>query len=267
MNEKRDESILDRIVADKRVEVARERARVPLAEMERQAAAAGPVRGFEAAFRERPAAGIHLLAEIKHASPSAGVICPVGDFPAIARAFEKAGAAAISVLTDQKYFKGSLEQMRTVREAVSLPVLRKEFIIDAWQVYEARAAGADAILLMSQILADDALGSLLELTHRLGMPALVEGHTEEEVRRAVACGARIIGINNRDLRTFKTDLATTRRRIGLVPPGRIVVSQSAITTREDVLKIQQWGARAIQVGETLMRSPDIVAKINELLGR
>ena len=266
MTESASQSILDRIVADKRLEVARCRATVPQAELERRAAATGPIRDFVAAFRVKPPAGIHLLAEIKHASPSAGVICPIGDFPAIARAFEQGGAAAISVLTDAKYFQGSVAQMIAVRQAVTVPVLRKEFIIDDYQVFESRVAGADAILLMTQILDDTRLAALLRLARDLGMSALVEGHSEDEIRRAVACGARVIGINNRDLRTFKTDLHTTERRIKLVPPGRIVISQSAVKTRADVLLIQQWGATAIQVGETLMRSGDIPAKINDLLG-
>ena len=265
MSKHASQSILDRIVADKRLEVARNRAAVPRGELEDRAAAAGPVRDFIAAFQAEPPAGIHLLAEIKHASPSAGIICPVGDFPAIARAYEQAGAAAISVLTDPTYFHGSLAQMIAVRQAVRLPVLRKEFIIDEYQVCESRAAGADAILLMTQILDDDRLATLLRLTRELGMSALVEGHSEDEIRRAVACGARVIGINNRDLRTFTTDLHTTERRIKLVPPGRIVISQSAVKTRGDVLKIRQWGATAIQVGETLMRSGDVAAKIRELL--
>jgi len=266
MNDNHGQSILDRIVSDKRIEVEREAARTTLAEVRRRAEAAGAVRDFEAAFRAEPPAGIHLLAEIKHASPSAGEICPVGDFAATARAFEQSGAAAISVLTDQKYFKGSIQQMEAVRRAVGIPVLRKEFIIDPYQVYESRAAGADAILLMTQILSDDTLGSLLELTHALGMAALVEGHSEEEIRRAVNSGASVIGINNRDLRTFETDLETTARRIPLIPPDRVVISQSAIKTRDDVLRIRQSGARAIQIGETLMRGGDPAAKIKELLG-
>jgi indole-3-glycerol phosphate synthase len=266
MNDNSSQCILDRIVADKRLEVQAAAGRIPLADVRADADAAGPVRDFEAAFRAEPPAGIHLLAEIKHASPSAGEICPIGDFAAVARAFQECGAAAISVLTDEKYFKGSVRQMVEVRNAVDLPVLRKEFIIDAYQVYESRAAGADAILLMTQILADAELGTLLELTHALGMTALVEGHSEEEVRRAVSCGARVIGINNRDLRTFDTDLETTGRRIALVPPDRVVISQSAIKTRADVVRIVQTGARAIQVGESLMRSGDVAAGIKRLLG-
>ena len=266
MNENSKPNILDQIVAHKRLEVEQRRAATSRQEIERLAAAGGSVRDFAEAFRRPPAAGIHLLAEIKHASPSAGVICPVGDFPAIAKAYEAGGAAAISVLTDARYFQGSLDHMIAVREAVTVPVLRKEFIIDEYQVFESRAAGADAILLMTQILRDDELARLLRLTRELGMSALVEGHSEDEIRRAAACGARVIGINNRDLRTFKTDLHTTERRITLIPPDRIVISQSAIKTRDDVLLIQRWGARAIQVGETLMRSGDIRAKIRELLG-
>jgi len=259
--------ILDRIVASKREEIARSRELTPPAEIRRRAERAGPVRDFVAAFGAKPPAGIHLLAEIKHASPSAGEIRPVGDFPGIARAFEKSGAAAISVLTDSKFFRGSLDQMIAVRSSVALPVLRKEFIIDDYQVFESRAAGADAILLMTQILDDARLASLLQLTRELGMSALVEGHSESEIRRAVACGARVIGINNRDLRTFETDLETTPCLIGMVPPERIVISQSAIKTRADVVKLQACGARAVQVGETLMRSGNVAAKIAELLGR
>ena len=276
MGDSRSQTVLDRIVADKRLEVERLRARRSLAEIERAAAAAGPVRDFLAAFSAPPPAGIHLLAEIKLASPSAGDICSGADVPAVACVYERCGAAAISVLTDARHFKGSLDHMIAARRAARLPVLRKEFIIDAWQVYESRAAGADAILLMTQILDDDQLGSLLALAHRLGMAALVEGHDEADIRRAVACGARLVGINNRDLRTFQVDLQTTCRLAPLVPVGRIAVSQSAIKARADVLAVQRCGARAIQVGETLMRSGTrpggpmdlaaVAAKIRELLG-
>jgi len=227
-----------------------------------------PPRDFAAAFRAKPKYGIHLLAEIKRASPSAGDInvCEPEDIPAIAKAYERCGAAAISVLTDEKYFNGSLEHMIRTRETVSLPVLRKEFIIHPRQVYESYNAGADAILLMTQILHDEMLSLMLDVLKSLRMGALVEGHSEDEIRRAVDAGAHVIGINNRDLRTFETDIRTTERLIKLIPPDRIVVSQSAIKTRHDVRRIRDAGAHAIQIGETLMRSGNIEEKIEELFG-
>jgi len=257
--------ILDEIIAHKRTEVAAARKRAPLSEVRSAAENQPPPRDFVAAFagRDRP----YLLAEIKAASPSAGAIRVAFNPADIAGQYERAGAHALSVLTDKKYFKGSLEHMRSARAAVKLPVLRKEFMIDPYQVYEARAAGADAILLMTQVLKVGELSELLELTHRLGMAALVEGHTAEEIDKAVACGAILIGINNRDLRTFTTDLRTTIERIKQIPDDRLVISQSALHTRADVETVAAAGVAGIQIGETLMRSGDIAAKINELLGR
>ena len=257
--------ILDEIIAHKRQEVAHARKRVPLPELRAAAGRQEPPRDFIAAFAgpDRP----YLLAEIKAASPSAGTIRTGFDPAAIARQYEQAGAAALSVLTDAKYFKGSLEHLRRARAAVALPVLRKEFIVDPYQIYEARAAGADAVLLMTQVLSPKPLAELLALTHEMGMAALVEGHTPGEVQMAAACGARLIGINNRDLRTFDTDLRTTVQRMPDVPPGRLVISQSAMHTRADVETVAAAGVAGVQIGEALMRSGDIAASIAELLGR
>ena len=257
--------ILDEIIANKRREVAAARKRVPVLELRAAAADMEAPRDFIAAFsgEERP----YLLAEIKAASPSAGAIRGAFDPAAIARQYERAGAAALSVLTDEKYFKGSLEHMRRARAAVALPTLRKEFIVDPYQVYESRAAGADAILLMTQVLSITELKELLELAHSLAMAAFVEGHTGEEIDKAVASGARLIGINNRDLRTFKTDLRTTAARMRQIPGDRLVISQSSMHSRDDVACVEAAGVAGIQVGEALMRSGDIEGKIKELLGR
>jgi len=256
--------ILDEIITHKRLEVSQARKRVPVSELRAAAERQPAARDFVGAFAgaDRP----YLLAEIKAASPSAGAIRTGFDPAAIARQYEQAGAAALSVLTDEKYFKGSLQHLQRARAATSLPVLRKEFIIDPYQVYESRAAGADAILLMAQVLEPRPLRELLDLAHQLGMGALVEGHTAEEIDKAVASGARLIGINNRNLRTFQTDLATTAARMKQIPQDRLVISQSAMHTRADVEQAAAAGAAGVQVGEALMRSADIAAKARELMG-
>ena len=257
--------ILDDILAAKRREVAQAKERVGISELRAAAEALEPPRDFIGAFAgtDRP----YLLAEIKAASPSAGSIRS-GFSPAlIAGQYQQAGAAALSVLTDRPYFGGSLDDLRHARGAVNLPVLRKEFILDPFQVYESRAAGSDAILLMAQALEPDDLRALLELAHGLGMGALVEGHTAGQIDKAVASGARLIGINNRDLSTFHTDLATTAERMRQIPADRLVISQSAIRCRGDVERVAAAGVAGVQVGEALMRSDDIAAKVRELLGR
>jgi len=262
-------TILHEIAENKRKEVAEAKARTPLADLRRHLADAPPVRDFIGALKAPGTSlirGMSLIAEVKKASPSAGVIRPDFDPVRIARIYEQSGAAAISVLTDEKYFQGGIEHLHAVKAAVSIPCLRKDFIIDTYQVVEARAAGADAVLLITGILSDEQLAELLGASHELGMCCLVESHTKEELERAVASGARLIGINNRDLRTFRTDISTTTRLSELVPRDRTLVSESGIRSRSDVAKLQAAGVSAILVGESLMRAADIAAAVRNLMG-
>jgi indole-3-glycerol phosphate synthase len=253
---------LDRIVADKRAEVAQRRARVPLAEL-------------EAMVRDRPApldlavalagAGLSLIAEVKKASPSKGVLRADLDPVAVARTYARCGAAAISVLTDEPYFRGSLVDLEVVKAYLpAVPVLRKDFILEPYQVYEARASGADALLLIVAILDDTVFGELLDLSHELGMRCLVEVHNVTELERALTSRTRIIGINNRNLDTMEVDLETTGRLRPQVPAGRLVVSESGIRGRADVERLRSWGVDAVLVGEALVTADDIAARIKEL---
>jgi len=267
-------TILDTIVEQKK----RELAALPpgscdAAQLHQLIQARGDQRDFAAALR-RPASGtVALIAEIKKASPSAGIICPDFDPVRIAQQYEAAGATCLSVLTDEKFFQGSLQYLKQVREAVKLPLLRKDFIIDERQVGEAVEWGADAILLIVAILDDANLRRLLALAEQAGLAALVEVHDEAELDRAVAAGASLIGVNNRNLKTFKVDLATTERLAnrlraapGLPRSTALLVAESGIHTRADVERVSQCGAQAILVGESLMRQPDVGRKLRELLG-
>ena len=266
-------TILDTIVARKREEVVRLPAGPVGAHQVREAVRrrGDGVRDFTGALL-RPATGdIGLIAEIKKASPSAGVICPDFDPVRIARAYEAAGAGCLSVLTDVDFFQGSLEYLRAVRAAVGLPLLRKDFLIDERQVVEAIEWGADAILLIVSILTDSQLAHFHALADAAGMAALVEVHDEAELERALRCGARLVGVNNRDLKTFRVDLGTTERlaaRLATVGDGvdRVLVAESGIHTRSDVERLRACGSRAILVGESLMRSGDIGTKVRELVG-
>lgn len=223
--------------------------------------------------------GVRLIAEVKKASPSRGVICPSFDPIALARTYAQSGASAISVLTEERHFGGSLEHLSAISQEMErlgvggveldqkeriIPVLRKDFIFDPYQVYESRAYGAAAVLLIVAILSDSQLAELLALSHELGMKCLVEAHNEAEMERAVMSGAQIIGINNRDLKTFTIDLETTRRLRPLIPQDRIVVSESGIKDQGDVQKLQQWGVDAMLVGEALVAAGDVAEKVREL---
>ena len=245
-------TILDEILSWKRVEVARRMRALPLAAVMDAAAAAPAPRDFCAALRQP---GVSLIAEVKRASPSKGVIRADVDPAALARAYEAGGAAAISVLTDERFFQGSLADLGAARDAVTLPVLRKDFVIDAYQVYEARAAGADAVLLIAAALVDDALQALHVLARELGMAALVEVHDAAELARAMAIDPRVIGVNNRDLRTFRVDLETTAQLRARVPSGVVLVAESGIRGPEDVARLASIGADAMLVGEALVRAP------------
>jgi len=258
-------TILDRIVATKREEIARAKAAVPESQLRERVAAAPAVRDFLAALS--PPGPIRLIAEVKKASPSKGVIRADFQPVAIAQTYQQHGAACLSVLTDVQYFQGSLDYLRRVREAVALPVLRKDFVIDPYQVLEARAAGADAVLLIAECLDDSALATLHEAIVALGMTPLVELYEPENLPRVLGVGARLVGINNRNLRTFQVDLEHTLRLRREIPTDRVVVGESGIRTRGDVLRLQEAGVHAMLVGESLMARPDIGAAVDQLLGR
>ncbi|MBI3609099.1 MAG: indole-3-glycerol phosphate synthase TrpC [Nitrospirae bacterium] len=211
--------------------------------------------------------GLKLIAELKRASPSQGTLRERYNPAEIARVYEEEGAAALSVLTEERFFQGSLADLGLVRKAVRRPLLRKDFVIDEYQIYEARAFGADAVLLIATILDDARLKDFLALASDLAMAGLIEVHTEAELERALQTDARLIGINNRDLTTFKTDLETTFRLIRGIPEDRIVVSESGIARREDVERLREAGTDAVLIGEIFMKSPDIRAKVRELFGK
>lgn len=254
--------ILDRIVAHKREELAARQAAQPLAEVVDRARQQDAPRDFAAALR---GSDVALIAEVKKASPSRGVLSSDFDPIRLARSYREGGASAISVLTDERFFQGSLDHLAAVQAESGLPVLRKDFLFDPYQVYEARAAGADAVLLIVAILEQPLLRDLYALTLDLRMAALVEVHDEGEVDRALEAGAEIVGINNRDLRTFQVDLATTHRLRPRIPTGRIVVAESGIHTPADVALLREWDVQAMLVGESLVTSGDAAAKARELL--
>jgi len=259
--------ILDRIVAVKRDEIAAGRARCDVAAMRARAEAQGGGRDFVAALRRRIDAGdAAVIAEIKKASPSKGVLR--ADFrPAeIAASYERHGAAALSVLTDVAFFQGAPEYLGAAREATSLPALRKDFIVDAWQVLESRALGADAILLIVAALDDAELRDFEALALALGMAVLVEVHDEGELERALALRTPLVGINNRNLRTFEVTLETTLALLGRVPVGRVVVTESGIVASGDVRRMRAAGVDAFLVGEAFMRAADPGAALTALFG-
>jgi indole-3-glycerol phosphate synthase len=255
-------TILDRIVETKWREVAAAKAAVPESELERRAAHLSPARDYGAALRR--ADGVAVIAEVKKASPSAGVIRPDFDPVQIARTYESHGAAAISVLTDAEYFQGSLKYLTAVKAEVGLPVLRKDFVLDRYQLLEARAAGADAVLLIAECLPGDRLAALRREATGLGLHTLVELHDAKQLPRVLDCGAPVIGINNRDLRTFTTRLEHTLELLPKIPADRTVVSESGIKAHADLVRLGAAGARAVLVGESLMRVPDIGAALDAL---
>ena len=260
------DTILDRIVANTRDELAAAMVRTPLAGV-RAAAERSPLpRGFAKALRG-PAIG--LIAEVKKASPSRGVLREDFDPVWLAERYTAGGAAAISVLTDGKNFQGRIEYLQTIRDSLpgGPPLLRKDFTIDEYQLFEARANGADAALLIVAILEQPLLRDLLATSAAIGLDALVEVHDEAEMSRAAAAGATVIGVNNRDLRTFDIDLATTERLRPLAPPRATFVAESGIFTRDDMLRLERIGVHAALVGEGVVTAPDPAAKVLELLGR
>jgi len=259
-------TILDQIVADKKQEVAHARQRVPLERLQAHiATTAWTPRNFYRRLMAPGPGGVNIIAEIKRASPSKGDICENLAAGSCAREYEAGGAAAVSVLTDAPYFKGSLADLRQVRSAVNLPVLRKEFIISDYQVYESRAAGADALLLIARILTPAQLKELLSLTHSLGMDALVEIHSEEDYAAAHDAGAKLIGINNRNLATFDTNIQTAMDLANLLQPGEVPVAASGISSREDIARSLQNGLFTFLIGESIVRAANRPAFIKELV--
>jgi indole-3-glycerol phosphate synthase len=256
-------TILDDIMATKRSEIAAARAARSEADLERAVAGLPPTRDFTAAVGR--AGQVNIIAEVKKASPSAGIIRADFDPVVIARTYEEHGAAAISVLTDAQYFQGRLEYLTAIRAAVAIPVLRKEFILERYQLLEARAAGADAVLLIAECLPGSKLDELQREAIALGLHTLVELHDADELPRVVASGAKVIGINNRDLRSFTTRLEHTLDLAPRIPADRVIVGESGIRTNADLVRLQSAGVRAVLVGESLMRAPDIGQALDRLL--
>jgi indole-3-glycerol phosphate synthase len=257
-------TILDRIVAKKREEIARDRADFSENELERNLENAPPVQNFVAALKAGP--DVQIIAEVKKASPSAGVIRADFDPIVIARIYETHGASCLSVLTDEPFFQGHLDHLRQVRQAVRLPLLRKDFILNRYQLLQARLAGADAVLLIAEILDDEQLCRLQVEAADLGMQALVELYDRANLARVLDSGARLIGINNRDLRSFVTRLEHTMELAAEMPADVCLVSESGIRDRADIERLRTAGVKAVLVGETLMRTEDIGRKLDELRG-
>jgi indole-3-glycerol phosphate synthase len=270
--------ILDRILIDKQIEVETRKAQIPLERLKQDALSADPPRDFKSALAgerifhsqgdnsRKATSGIRLLAEVKKASPSKGLIRADFDPVKIAKIYETSGVSAISVLTDEKYFQGHADYLKAVRAAVQIPVLRKDFIVDPYQIYEARAWAADAILLIVAALSPTQISEYAALASDLGMAALVEVHTLGELDVALNSGADIIGVNNRNLQTFETTLKTSIELASRIPADRVLVSESGIFSRADVLRLMEAGVDAILVGESLMRETDPGIKVKELLG-
>lgn len=257
---------LDRIVADKKAHVAACKARRPMAEIEALARAADEPRGFARALKATIADGRYgLIAEIKKASPSKGLIRPDFDPPSLARAYERGGATCLSVLTDEPYFQGKDEFLTQARSSVKLPALRKDFMIDPYQVPEARALGADCILLIMACLDDALAAELAGLAHHWGMDVLVEVHDAEELQRALRIDADLFGVNNRNLKTLAVDLATTETLAPMVPKDRVLVAESGLGSPADLARMARVGASAFLIGESFMRKPDVEAAVREIL--
>lgn len=259
--------ILKKILSHKRDEVAAAKAKIPLSALADEIRDIPPTLGFERRLRTVSADGTAIIAEVKKGSPSKGVIRADFDHLQIARIYEENGAACLSVLTDERFFLGHLDYLRQIRGKVGIPLLRKEFIYDPYQVYEARAAGADAILLIAAMLELPQIVDLASLANELSLDVLLEVHDERELEAALSTTISLIGINNRNLRTFVTDLGTTGRLCAQIPDNRFVVAESGINERADIERLSAAGARAFLIGESMMRESDIGAKLRELQGK
>ena len=254
--------MLDKIITQKRQEIEQRKKITTMTYLQERIARQKPPLDIALTLKGDH---IRLIAEVKQASPSRGMLSPNLNPIELAQTYAEGGAAAISVLTEANYFMGSIEHLAAIREVVGLPLLRKDFIFDPYQVYESRAYGADALLLIAAVLNQEQLKELVSLSHNLGLRCLVEVHNTGEVERAVLSGAKIIGINNRDLNTFTGDITTTRRLRPLIPQERIVVSESGIKSKRDIEKLGKWGVDAVLVGEALVTAGDVMAKMKELL--
>lgn len=266
MNSEDSPDVLAAICAETRAEVARRKAATPLEAIRAQAQSAGPTRNFARTLMDTAATRFALIGEIKKASPSGGLIRPDFDPFALARAYRDGGATCLSVLTEAPHFQGAAEHLRAARAAVNLPILRKDFILDPWQVYESRAMGADCVLLIMAALTDDQARELETLVHDLDMDVLLEVHDRAELDRALALQSRLIGINNRNLKTLETDINTTVEFAALVPPDRFVVGESGLRTHADLQRLASAGVHCFLVGESLMRQADVTAATKALLG-
>jgi indole-3-glycerol phosphate synthase len=256
--------ILDKIVAVKRDEVARLKKTTPLAQLQKAVGDLPPARDFRGAISRRSCA---IIAEVKRSSPSKGRIRAAFDPVQIARIYQEHGAQTVSVLTDAQFFEGTGAYLAAIKKAITLPLLRKDFIIDAYQIYESRVLGADALLLIAAILKQGQMQEYIGLAEQLGLAPLVEVHTKDELAKALAAGAQIIGINNRDLQTFTTDLKRTLELMPMIPKGKIVVAESGISSRKDIELLMGAGVHCFLIGEALMRAKDIGKKLKELLGQ
>ncbi len=257
--------ILADIIANKKEELADTKRHMPFHDVKSRASSAEPTRGFSKALSA--GTGLRLIAEVKKASPSQGVIRQDFDPIGIAQIYEESGASCLSVLTEKKFFQGDLGHLAMIRKAVNLPLLRKDFIIDEYQIHESRVAGADAILLIAACLDTNQIQDYIGIASGIGLDVLVESHTYQELDRSLIAGALLVGINNRDLTTFTVSLQTTLDLLENIPDDRTVVSESGIKTRDDVVRLHQAGVDAILVGESLMREKDIGRKVKELIGK
>ena len=256
--------ILEEILDAKRKEIEERKKQNPLPLLQKRLATRKPIRDFKASLRGK---GIQLIGEIKKASPTQGVLRKEFQPVALALAYQKGGAASLSVLTDESFFGGHLSDIQEIRSCVALPILRKDFILDEYQLYESAEAGSDAVLLISAILSQNLFGQLIKKSTELGMANLVEVHSEEDLEKALGVGCEMIGINNRDLRTFEIDLSTSERLIARIPKGKIVVSESGIQTREAVRRLETLGFHAVLIGQAFMERPNLEEAIHEVMGR
>ncbi|MBI4642099.1 MAG: indole-3-glycerol phosphate synthase TrpC [Candidatus Tectomicrobia bacterium] len=261
---RKSESILDRIVAVNREELHETKRKFPLSELRARLQDLEPPRRFLEALKDG-SQGTRIIAEVKKASPTKGLIRADFDPVAIATTYEEHGAAAISILTEKQFFQGNLDYLHQIRKVTHIPLLRKDFLFEEYQIYQSRIFGADALLLIVAMLEKGELKELFQLTHEVGLEALVEVHNEDELDTALSVNARLIGINNRDLKTFQTTLDTTLRLVPLVPPGKVIVSESGINHRSDIELLEKAGVHAFLIGEALMRERDIGKKMRELL--
>jgi indole-3-glycerol phosphate synthase len=255
--------MLDKIIAQKREEIEQRKKVATITYLQERIARQKPTLDLALALKGNH---IRLIAEVKQASPSRGMLSSNFNPLELAQTYAEGGAAAISVLTEANYFMGNIEHLAVIREAVGLPLLRKDFIFDPYQIYESRAYGADALLLIAAILSREQLKELVSLSHSLGLRCLIEVHNEGEVERAVVSEVEIIGINNRDLNTLSIDINMTRRLRPLIPQEQIVVSESGIKSKRDIEKLRKWGVDAVLVGEALVTAGDVRAKMKELIG-